>query len=158
MVRSVAAAVVCVLVAAIGHTAAAGSLAPSAVVVVFAGSCGVAWMLSARRVTTGQVVGLLVLCQVGVHLAAPHGDMSMGPSMLLGHALATVASAAALARGERFAWALAERLGLRAAPLLRPAVVPVRQRPALPVVGLHVRHDVTLTHSLWSRGPPVGSS
>jgi hypothetical protein len=153
--RCVAAALVCVLAAAVGHVAAGGPLPALGAAAVFAGATPVAWLLSSRRVTPGQLTGLLILCQVCVHLAAPHGDMSMGPGMVLGHALATVVSAAVLARGERFVWTLAERLGLGLAPLLRTVVAILSVRPPLAVVAPRSLRDVRLAHSRSLRGPPV---
>jgi hypothetical protein len=158
LARSVAAALVCVLAAAVGHVAAGGALPALAAAAVFAGAAPVAWLLSSRRVTPGQLTGLLVLCQVCVHLGAPSGhsgDMSMGPGMVLGHALATLVSAAVLARGERFVWRLAERLGLRAAPLLRTVAAIPSVRPPLAVVAPRSLRDVRLAHSRSLRGPPV---
>jgi hypothetical protein len=156
LVRSVAAALVCVIAAALGHVSAGGAMPGLAVVAVFAGSALVAWMLSARRITGGQLTGLLVLCQAGVHLAAPHDQMTMNASMIAAHVLATAISAVVLTRGERFAWHLAERLGLRLAPLRRVVALPPTVRPQLAVVAIRALHDVRLAHSHWLRGPPVG--
>lgn len=123
---------------------------------MFAGSVGVVWMLSRRRVTNGQIIGLLVLCQAGVHLSGP--EMTMDAAMVLGHLAATAASVLLLAHGERYAWHLAERLGLRAAPMLLLAALPVARRSVAPVAAAAVPHDVLLAHSRWLRGPPAGSS
>jgi hypothetical protein len=155
--RSTAAALVCVVAAAAGHHAAGGALPPAAVVSAFAGSAVVAWLLSARRLTAAQLLGLLVLCQVVVHLGASDGEMTMGAAMTAAHVGATAVSVLVLARGEAFVWGLAERLGLRAVPLLHAA-------PALPVVlpgpvstaTPRSLRDVHLAHSRWLRGPPVG--
>lgn len=131
-------------------------MAAPAVLAVFLGAGVVAWLLSSRRVTVGQMVGLLVLCQVCVHLGTGAGDMAMGAGMLAAHLAATVVSAVALARGEALAWHLAERLGLRLVPVaIVPSVVPTRRAPVA------VRRpwslvDVRLTHSRVLRGPPYG--
>lgn len=158
LVRSVAAALVCVSAAAAGHHQAGGALPAAAVIAVFAGSAIIAWVLSARRITSGQLVGLLVLCQVGVHLTASASDMVMGPGMLVGHVVATGFSVVVLARGERFAWQLAERLALRVAPLIRAFAVVAARRVALPVVITRTLHDICLTCSRPLRGPPVASA
>lgn len=128
----------------------------TAAVAVFAGTAPIVWFLSSRRITPGQLIGLLVLCQTAVHLGAPHADMSMGPSMIAGHLAATALSALVLARGERFVWHLAQRLGLRLAPLL-DVVLPVPSVRRLPAVVVpRSLRDIRLSHSRSLRGPPVG--
>lgn len=157
LVRSTAAALACVATAATGHAGAGGELGASAVIATFAGSAAIAWLLSARRVTPGQLLGLLLLCQVGVHLACSTGEMTMSASMIAGHVAATAVSALMLARGEAFVWQLAERLGLRAiAHALQVAPAPSR-RPLPAVVATRSLHDVRLVHSRGERGPPTGS-
>ncbi|MCW2831820.1 MAG: hypothetical protein JWP31_2512, partial [Aeromicrobium sp.] len=66
LVRSVAAALVCVASAAAGHGSAGGDLHPIAALAVFVGAASIAGLLSSRRVTIGQMAGLLLLCQVSV--------------------------------------------------------------------------------------------
>lgn len=156
IVRSLAAALVCVTAAAVGHHSAGGALPVEAVLVVFAGSAAVAWLLSARRVTPAQLLGLLALCQICVHLGASSDEMVMGTGMLVAHVAATVVSAAALSRGESFVWRVAEHLGLRLAPLLRVVVVVPSMRPQHTVTTPRSLRDVLLAHSRWLRGPPVG--
>ena len=155
-VRSVAAALVCVTAAAVGHHSAGGALPSGAVLAAFTGTAVVAWLLSARRITPTQLLGLLVLCQVGVHLATSTSEMAMGAQMVVAHVGATVVSVVLLARGERFVWRLAERLALRVAPLLRLASVVPSSRPSPAVVVPRTRHDLLLAHARWLRGPPVG--
>lgn len=157
LVRSTAAALACVAAAAAGHLTAGGTIGTAAVLTTFAGASVVAWLLSARRVTPGQLLGLLVLCQVWVHLGCSTGEMRMSAPMVAAHVLATAVSAVALARGEAFVWQLAERLGLRVAPHgLRAAAIP-SWRPAAPVVVARSLQDVRLAHSRAERGPPSGS-
>ncbi len=157
LVRSTAAALACVATAATGHASAGGTIGHSAVIATFGGAAAIAWLLSARRVTPGQLIGLLVLCQVVVHLGCSTGEMQMSASMLLAHVAATAASAAMLARGEAFVWQLAERLGLRVAPptFERAVIPPVRLLS--PVIATRSLHDVRLAHSRVERGPPSGS-
>jgi hypothetical protein len=127
-----------------------------AVMAVFAGSAAVAWLLSARRLTATQLLGLLVLCQVVVHLGAAEGDMTMGASMVAAHVVATAVSVLALARGEAFVWTLAERLALRVAPLLHAnRELPVVAAGPVSTAAPRSRRDVRLAHSRWLRGPPV---
>ena len=157
LVRSTAAALACVATAAVGHASAGGTLGSSAVIAAFGGAAAIAWLLSARRVTPGQLTGLLILCQVCVHLGCSTGEMRMSSSMLIAHAAATAVSALLLARGEAFVWELAERLGLRVTALdLELAPLP-SWRPLPPVVATRSLHDVRLAHSRAERGPPNGS-
>ncbi|KRC63826.1 hypothetical protein ASE12_03025 [Aeromicrobium sp. Root236] len=156
LVRSTAAALACVAAAAAGHLTAGGTIGTAAVLTTFAGATAIAWLLSARRITPGQLLGLLVLCQVWVHLGCSTGEMHMSASMVAAHALATGVSALVLARGEAFVWQLAERLGLRVTPNgLRVAAIP-SWRPLAPVVATRSLHDVRLAHSRAERGPPSG--
>lgn len=143
--------------AALGHLVAGGTMHAPTAAAAFAGSATVAWLLSARRVTPGQLLGLLVLCQIATHLAASFdGGMVMGPSMIAAHLVATGASLVALSHGEAFVWRLAEHLGLRLSPLLRGSAVmpPVARQRVRPVVP-SARREVLLAHSRWLRGPPV---
>jgi hypothetical protein len=147
----------CVAAAATGHASAGGTLSGAAVLTTFAGAAAVAWLLSARRVTPGQLLGLLILCQVCVHLGCATGEMRMTVPMVAAHVIATAASAVALARGEAFVWQLAERLGIRVAPN-RLEVAPIPSwRPLTPVIATRSLHDVRLAHSRAERGPPSGS-
>jgi hypothetical protein len=155
--RSLAVALVCTAAASFGHASAGGTIPTSAVAVVFAGAATVAWLLSARRVTPGQLVGLLVLCQVCVHLGCSTGEMTMSVPMLAAHAAATALSALTLARGEAFVWHLAERLGLRVSPHQLLVMSVPFWRPPAPVVETRSLHDVRLAHSRVERGPPNGS-
>lgn len=157
MTRSIAAALACVAVAAIGHASAGGHLSGVAVLAVFAAGATITWMLSTRQVTTSQILGLLVLCQVGVHFGMTDTAMTMDAQMIAGHIAATAISAALLARGERFVWHIAERLGLRAAPILHTVTAVPSLRPLVPVLAPRSLHDVLLAHSRSLRGPPVGA-
>lgn len=155
LARSVAAALACVTAAALGHLSAGGTMPAAAAVSAFGGSAAVAWLLSARRVTSSQLLGLLVLCQVVVHLGASGHEMTMGAGMIAAHLAATAVSVLALSRGEAFVWRLAERLALRVAPLLRAVLAPATRPLRVAHVAPRVRHDVRLAHSRWLRGPPV---
>lgn len=156
LVRSTAAALACVVTAATGHLAAGGMFGATAALTTFGGAATIAWLLSGRRLTTGQLVGLLVLCQVAVHLGAS-GDMRMSAWMIAAHVAATAVSALALDRGEAFVWQLAERLGLRLFPHhLDVATIP-SWRPLPPVIATRSLIDVRLAHSRAERGPPSGS-
>jgi hypothetical protein len=158
--RSLAAAVVCTLTAALAHLGAGGTVSAGALAVVLLGSAAVAGTLSARRLTAGQLVGMVVLAQLTVHLVAHLGDtapaMTMSAGMVVAHAVATAASAVLLTRGEGFLWVLADRLGLRAVPLLRAATVLPSGEPAPARPRVASRREALLAHTRVERGPPVG--
>lgn len=155
LARSIAAALVCVTAAAVGHHSAGGVLPATVVLGAFAGSAVVAWTLSSRRVTPTQLLGLLALCQIGVHFTSAD-DMSMGMTMAAVHLVATVVSVVALTHGEAFVWSVAGRLALRAAPLLRLLSPVPSLRPLILVSVRRSLRDVYLAHSRPLRGPPVG--
>jgi hypothetical protein len=152
--RSLAAAVVCVAASAAGHRLASGPMPLGTVLAVLAGSGSIAWWLSARRVTPGQLLGLLVLCQALVHLAGTSGEMTMGASMLVAHLAATGISLAVLTYGERLVWSLGRRL-TRRVRTRRPMPVP-HLRPLRAVVPQTPPHDAWLASTRSLRGPPVG--
>jgi hypothetical protein len=155
LARSVAAALVCTLTAALGHLAGGGVIPTEMALMAFLGSALVAWSLSARRVTASQLIGLLVLCQVCVHLSST--SMNMSALMVTTHIIATIASAALLTYGEAFVWRLAEHLGLRAVPeLLRVGAVPA-VRPIALVHRQLPQTDVFLAYTRLERGPPIAS-
>lgn len=155
IVRSLAAALVCTVTAALGHLAGGGAIPTELALIAFLGSGLVAWSLSARRLTPSQLIGLLVLCQVCVHFGS--SSMNMSALMVAAHLAATIVSAALLTRGEEFVWQLAERLGLRAVPaLLRVSAVPAVRPMALVHQYLSLT-DVFLAYSRLERGPPIAS-
>ncbi|AXT84997.1 hypothetical protein C6I20_07220 [Aeromicrobium sp. A1-2] len=157
MIRSLAVALLCTVTAGVGHASVGGTIPSGAVAVVFVGATLVAWLLSSHRVTPGQLVGLLILCQVGVHFGSSSGEMTMPLSMLVAHLVATAVSAAALARSEAFVWQLAERLGLRVAPHDLKALAVPSWRPATPIASARTLADLRLAYSRAERGPPNGS-
>ncbi len=158
LVRSFTIAALCAATAASAHIVAGGEVPVSAVMVLFVGASAVAWLVASRRVTSGQIVGLLLLCQVVVHLTCSMGSMAMSLTMLAMHAVATAVSALVLARGERFVWRVAERLGLRARPHL-PGFLAVPSRTELvPIAVVRSLQDLRLAHSRTLRGPPFGCS
>lgn len=126
---------------------------------LFVGVLAAAFVLAGRRVTIGQIIGLLLIGQVLVHTACMIGaePMSSGPIMVLGHLLATVVTALLLRRGEEFLWTLAERLGLKRMGLLLAAVGVPTERTTTSIA-----HDITLpgldalVGGVGLRGPPVG--
>lgn len=122
---------------------------------------GVAFLIGRRCVTTGQIVGLLLIGQLVVHAACMTGaeSMSVGPAMLLGHLLATVLATVALRRGEDLLWSLAERLGLHSPGHLLETAAPVQiKRMVARGRELPVSHRNFLVGGVGLRGPPVGCS
>ncbi|MEO6606341.1 MAG: hypothetical protein ABIN55_12050 [Aeromicrobium sp.] len=155
LVRSSAVALVCTATAAFAHLSAGGSIPASAITILLAAATAVAWLVAGRRVTPGQLVGLLVLCQVCVHLGCSVDSMNMSVAMFATHVAATAISALILARGEAFVWRVAERLTLRRRPTavqFMPAASRVR---LIPVASTRSCHDVRLAYSRALRGPPV---
>lgn len=150
-------ALVCTLTASIAHIVAGGTVPAGAVTILFAGASAVAWLVSSRRLTCGQIVGLLVLSQLYLHLGFSMGTMQMTLPMLATHAVATTVSALALALGERFVWLLAERLGLRLYPQSVCFVLTPRSDALIPVATKRSRQDVRLAYSRSLRGPPTVS-
>lgn len=123
--------------AALAHVLAGGRVDPVALLLVALGATAVGLVLVPRRITPGQLLGLMLLGQAAVHLGAgSEAGHAVGP-MLLAHVSASVVSLWAATRAERWLLELADRLPRVA----RPAVVPV---PA--VVGLPVAHVP------WTRG------
>lgn len=154
-----AASLACVTTAFAAHLASGGSAAPATVIIAFAGCGALVWLIAGVRVSPSQLLGLLVLCQAGVHVASmatSASDASMGVPMVLTHLLATAISLLALARGESFVWAVAQRLALRPLRLLLGGF-------ALPAVGAVVaaipatrpRREL-LERVAPVRGPPTG--
>ena len=145
----------CTVTAALGHLAGGGVIPSTTALMAFVGAALIAWLLSARRVTGGQLFGLLVLCQVCVHFSSSMASMDMSALMVATHIIATVVSAGILTRGEAFAWHLAERLGLRALPLLSNAHLVPLVRLAEFVLPVRALRNAFLEYVRVERGPPV---
>ncbi|MGJ9412246.1 hypothetical protein ACHAAC_06015 [Aeromicrobium sp. CF4.19] len=155
--RALAASLVAALCASGGHLLAGGELAATVPLVVALLSWPVAFVAAGRRLTTGQLLGLLVLGQGVAHALAGHAP-SAGWTMLFAHVGATAVSMVVLRRGEDAWWRVAEALQVLLARLL-----PVRE-VALP--------HASMVHAVpegWiplralrapgtrERAPPVGS-
>lgn len=160
LLRVCAASLVGLALALAGHTLAGGEM--SSIPVILADLAVVAtagYLLSGRRLTLGQIVGLLLIAQVVVHVGCLVGAStpSLSAAMIVGHLIATAITAAVLSGGEQFAWALVERLGLRVIPLLSttslPAVRRIGQNPAY-----EDSHPPAFMFAGGTglRGPPVG--
>jgi hypothetical protein len=146
----------CTLLAAGAH-AFGGGRASAATVLVFVGTWAVAAGLAARRLTTSQLVGLLLIGQVVTHLASESaGAGGTHASMLAAHVGGTVLSAWLLRHGEDALWTLAERIGLRVGVVT--ALEPIApSRPPAVLVGSGRSHRRTvLSHVIEGRGPPAG--
>ena len=154
--RAAFAALVCTVLA-VGAHAFGGGQASVAIVLVFFGTWVVAAGPSARRLTTSQLVGLLLLGQVVVHLVSdPSGGGGSHTQMLVAHVVGTALSAWLLRHGEDALWTLAERIGLRVGIVTTlEAIAP--SRPAAVLIRSGRSHRRTLlTHVIEGRGPPAG--
>lgn len=98
------------------HVLAGGDVPVAAVAAVAAGAAAVTRLVGARRLTSSQLLGLLVLGQVAAHLlATPSG--SHDTRMLGAHGLATLVSLLALRHAEDLWWRAADTvLGLLRVP------------------------------------------
>lgn len=150
-----------VVLATYGHEVGGGHAPPVgllALLVVIVSS--LMWMLSGRRLLFGQLFGLLLLAQIGVHLAGmlTVGMVPMGLAMLIGHAIAIGLTAGVLACGERSVWALAERLGFHAVALaLYRHAPPAEARPSAQRSHCVERPTrLLLVGGTGLRGPPIG--
>lgn len=157
--RALAASLACVASAFGAHVLAGGQSSPLAVVAVFVAAGAAAWGLARVRLTSLQLLGLLVLGQIAVHTVSMASStdhaMPMGASMLAIHAATTALSWWALVRGEAFVWAIAQHLALRPIALLlhgwsvRPAHAPIASTPVA------VRPSLLDLHVTPVRGPPA---
>jgi hypothetical protein len=136
--------------AALAHGLAGGDVTPTAVLVVGAGAGFAARAVAGRRLSTGQLLGLLLLGQVALHLlaVAPAGhDLTM----VLAHVTATLASLLVLRHAEDLWWWVADAVvgGLRT-----PGVVPVPGSARLLPATAVVRHGDRLAGRVGGRAPP----
>lgn len=165
LLRTCTASFVGLALALTGHRIGGGELASPAVnLAVLSIVAAAAWLLSNRRLTVGQIIGLLLIAQIMVHLGCLVGTTStpFGPAMIVGHLIATLVTAVVLSRGEHVVWALAERFGLNVIPLVSALasalVLPVRR-----LVGGLPSHDerrppqFVFAGGNGLRGPPVGT-
>lgn len=111
-VRASIAAVVTVTLATLGHTFGHGEGLPISVLIVVAVAAAVvAYLLTARRVRSKQLIGLLGAAQLAVHYlseyvsAGVHHSGEFDPLLMVaGHVGATLITALLLAHGERAWW------------------------------------------------------
>ncbi len=154
--RAGSAALVCTVLAAGAHVTAGGRAPAASLVLVFVGTWTVAALLTARRLTTSQLVGLLLIGQVVVHVASGPAHGGNDSRMLTAHVVGTAVSAWLLRHGEDLLWTLAERVGLRVG-----VVTTVRSirpwRPANVLIAWVRSHRrLLLSHVIEGRGPPAG--
>lgn len=161
ILRSVAVAVSTFTLAVGGHVAGGGAAPPMSVIAVLLGLIVlIAWLLSPRQFSPSQLAGLLLLGQAFVHLTCvltvAGGMTTDAPMMVLGHGLATAATATLLHHGEGVLWSLAEKIGLRAIGFANTAASPLRQRESAHVA---VTRNVAMVPLCYGnvradRGPP----
>ncbi|WP_375003678.1 hypothetical protein [Aeromicrobium sp. CTD01-1L150] len=157
ILRATAASVVVALCGTAAHLLAGGDVAAWAALLLVLGVLPVALLVTARRLETGQMLGLLLLGQLASHALAGHttGD---GSAMLLAHVLATVASLGVLRHGEGAWWRVVDALDLlvrRAMPrrrvvVPRPRVVVAASEPWFPRL-------TALVTGVGGRAPPAGA-
>jgi len=156
LARAGSAALVCTGLAAGAHVLVGGRASAGSLVLVLLGTWMVAAAISDRRLTTAQLVGLLLLGQAVTHAASPPAGMGHEAAMLAAHLLGTLLSTLLLRHAEDALWTLADRVALRAVRVLA-TMTPTPRRPApVPVVSLCSHRPVLLTHVVEGRGPPAG--
>ncbi|WP_156368042.1 hypothetical protein [Aeromicrobium sp. Leaf291] len=148
--RSVLVGLTVALCGATAHVGAGGEVGAGALLTVAVVASATTALLAGRRLTTGQLVGLLALGQVGLHVLGS-GSGPHDASMVLTHVVATGVSLLALRHAEDLWWRLADAVG---DVLAVPQVVPV------PVVDHVVRVTATVhrgrrvVRTVRSRAPP----
>ena len=165
ILRSFAASLTALIPAVSGHSLGGGEIVSGDVIgavfaAVFAAVFVLTLLVSSRRLTTGQIVGLLLIAQIAVHAGCAVGGSvnTFGPAMVIGHLLATTLATWVLVRAEGFLWTLADRLGLRALSLLFARIglagPTTRLRCSRRDIRLPLR--LILIGGIGLRGPPVG--
>jgi hypothetical protein len=140
--------------AAGAHLSAGGRARPEVLLAVLLGAWILTFCLGSRRITTAQLVGLLVLGQVVVHsLGSTVPSAGHDLTMLLAHVAGTGLSAWVLRHGEDVLSGLADRLVLRFATPLGVALPGSWRVEALS--GAWVPHRSRRDHAVEERGPPV---
>lgn len=142
--------------AAGAHLTAGGRARPEVLLAVLIGAWVASTALASRRLTTAQLVGLLVLGQVVVHtLGTTEPASGRDLAMLLAHVTGTAASAWVLRRGEDLLSTVADRLVLRyASPIVAGVSVPDH---VAAVTGSWTPTGSRRVHDAEERGPPVGA-
>ncbi|HEV7934997.1 MAG TPA: MFS transporter [Actinomadura sp.] len=176
-------AAVCVGLAAAGHSAAAGPVAPWAVAAGYLAVAAAALTLAGHERSLATILGGLLGGQFMLHVLfsamrpAPPGTPPAvhehllsntggrgGIGMTLAHYAAALLAAWWLRRGERAVWTLARQVAALAARAARDLLVAVRTTPVTGPVRLPV--PVTFTpwpvrrvfrHAVLRRGPPIRS-
>ncbi len=156
LARAASASLVCTALAAGAHLAAGGRASTAGLVAVLLGTSAVAVALAGRRLTTSQLVGLLMLGQAVTHVVSAPVAPGSDATMLAAHVLGTTLSALLLRRGEDALWTLADRIALRAIAITSAVTsVPCRPGPVL-VASQQTHRPLLLTHVIEGRGPPAG--
>ncbi len=160
LARTAAAATLSTATAIAVHLSTGGIVTPLTATVLIVVAAGIAWPLTSRRVSTSQLLGLLVLCQGLVHAVASAGDPTVGGlPMLAAHGVATVMTLLVLVRAERWAWQLARVLrSLRSVRLLErpiPVVAIPKLNSVAPTADVRRCTPSVFRGSIGVRGPPV---
>jgi hypothetical protein len=167
--RAATFAVVCVLLAALGHVVMSGMAVPVWALMMTFGWIGLtAWIVADRERSVPFVVVATLVAQGGLHviftlaqsMTMPHamsGTSSYG--MFAAHLLAALLCGLWLAYGERAAFtvlrSLATRVLLAVRLLVRPQPI-AHQRRIRPAHSPAPFREFLLVHAITSRGPPRG--
>lgn len=108
--RSVLVGLAVALCGATAHVGAGGQVGVAALVAVGVVASVMTAVLAGRRLTTGQLLGLLALGQVGLHVLGS-GSGPHDAAMVMTHAVATGLSLVALRHAEDLWWRLADAVG-----------------------------------------------
>lgn len=174
--RAATFAVVCVLLAALGHILMSGARLPGwAIPMAFAWIATIGWILADRERGVAFVIASTLGMQAALHTVftlaqtmapahpdAMHDHHMTGPSsfgMLGAHGVAALLCGLWLAYGERAAFSvlrsLAVRVLLRLRLVVRMPAVPHQPR-SVPAFSPAPVRELLLAHAITSRGPPSG--
>ena len=161
--RALELALTAVGLGALGHMMGGASISPVIILPALIPVLMLARVLARRELRSGVLVAVLIAGQLWVHTLASltgHHAATNNSSMLLGHAIATVAAVALLRRREAVRWANARRKAITAyiVGLLRTGniVLPAAPRLALVPSFAHVTlpNCLIIGESVVLRGPP----
>jgi hypothetical protein len=156
LARSASAALVCTVLASGAHLTAGGRASPVSVSSVFLGTWAISAALAGRRLTTSQLVGLLMFGQAVTHVVSTPAGSDGDAAMLAAHVAGTALSAVLLRKGEDALWTLADRMALRAAAIIS-TVSSLQWRPSAALIPSRRTHRLLqLIHVIEGRGPPTG--
>jgi hypothetical protein len=156
LARSASAALVCTVLAAGAHLTVGGRASSASLVAVFVGTWVITVALAGRRLTTSQLVGLLMFGQSVTHVVSTPAGSDGDAAMLAAHVAGTALSALLLRHGEDALWTLAERTALRAVAIISTVSSLQWRPPASLIASPRTHRPHQLIHVIEGRGPPAG--